>query len=569
MELTNTMSPVGSTLAIGKASGRKERAPRKTHGNLRLLVVASMMCLLPILTLGAFATLAHKSLLANARVEMREQAYSAQVTRFLNAVVAYQRYTTQGLSEDAITRRPLERITKEANTAVAAIDSASRTAGNELATTAQWQEIKKLWTQLSSLQGDEVLRAPDMHRALVRTLGDFSTTLAARRSELQAQRVEALQQQEMQARMIGGASIAVAALGLLMLATRLIGSTRRSKTHDAEAEEKKQRDDAAILRLMDELSVIASGDLTAQAAVTEDVTGAIADSVNVTVGQLQKVVRDINAASDKVAVATDQAQLTARRLIADATRQAEDIEAADVSVEMMTQSMSEVSQSANESADVARRSLASTERGSKAVQDSIDGMNEIRQQIQETAKRIKRLGESSQEIGEIVDVITDIAEQTNVLSLNAAIQAAAAGEAGRAFSVVAEEVQLLAERSADATTQIAGLVRAIQTDTLEAAAAMESSIQGVVEGARLSDTAGRSLHDIEAVTRDLAEMIQRIAVNTETQVVVAEEVRKIMRDVLQVTGNTTEGTQSATTSVTEIADQAQALKSSVAQFKVA
>ena len=196
-------------------------------------------------------------------------------------------------------------------------------------------------------------------------------------------------------------------------------------------------------------------------------------------------------------------------------------------------------------------------------------MNEIRQQIQETAKRIKRLGESSQEIGEIVDVITDIAEQTNVLSLNAAIQAAAAGEAGRAFSVVAEEVQLLAERSAEATTQIAGLVRVIQTDTLEAAAAMESSIQGVVEGARLSDTAGRSLREIETVTRDLTEMIQRIAVNTETQVVVAEEVRKIMRDVLQVTGSTTEGTQSATTSVTEIADQAMSLKSSVAQFKVA
>jgi twitching motility protein PilJ len=203
------------------------------------------------------------------------------------------------------------------------------------------------------------------------------------------------------------------------------------------------------------------------------------------------------------------------------------------------------------------------------VQNSIGGMNEIRQQIQETAKRMKRLGESSQEIGEIVDVITDIAEQTNVLALNAAIQAAAAGEAGRAFAVVAEEVQLLAERSGEATTQIAGLVRAIQGDALEAAAAMESSIQGVVEGARLSDTAGRSLKEIESVTRDLAEMIQRISVNTETQVVVAEEVRKIMRDVLDVTATTTEGTQAATTSVTDVAGQAQSLKSSVAQFKVA
>ena len=168
-----------------------------------------------------------------------------------------------------------------------------------------------------------------------------------------------------------------------------------------------------------------------------------------------------------------------------------------------------------------------------------------------------------------MDVITDIAEQTNVLALNAAIQAAAAGEAGRAFAVVAEEVQLLAERSGEATTQIAGLVRGIQGDALEAAAAMESSIQGVVEGARLSDTAGRSLKEIETVTRDLAEMIQRISVNTETQVVVAEEVRKIMRDVLDVTAATTEGTQAATTSVTDVAGQAQSLKSSVAQFKVA
>jgi len=569
MELTETINSLERQPASSKASGRNRKEQRKPLGDLKALAIVVVACLLPILALGAVAMLAQQASLANARAEIREQALGMQITRFVNAVMTYQRYTAQGLFRDLSVRGSLDRVTDEANAAVAAIDSANEVAGNELGTENQWNEVKNLWRQLSFVESDDAQRAPDLHRSLVKALGEFSITVAARRGELQEKRVQGLQRQELEARVIGSASAAIALLVLLVVGARMFGSARQRKSQAALAVANNQRDEAAILRMMDELSVIASGDLTAQTQVTEEITGAIADSVNVTVGQLKRVVRDINLASDKVTGATEQAQLTSRQLIADTIRQAEDIEAADVSVEMMTQSMSEVSQSANESADVARRSLASTERGSQAVQDSIGGMNEIRQQIQETAKRIKRLGESSQEIGEIVDVITDIAEQTNVLSLNAAIQAAAAGEAGRAFSVVAEEVQLLAERSAEATTQIAGLVRAIQTDTLEAAAAMESSIQGVVEGARLSDTAGRSLREIETVTRDLTEMIQRIAVNTETQVVVAEEVRKIMRDVLQVTGSTTEGTQSATTSVTEIADQAMSLKSSVAQFKVA
>jgi twitching motility protein PilJ len=362
--------------------------------------------------------------------------------------------------------------------------------------------------------------------------------------------------------------IGLALLGLLVFGLRLRRSIRARQSQVRRADEENRRNQAAILRLMEELAVIADGNLTAQTSVTEEITGAVADSINLTVSQLRKVVSNINQSAKAVNAATEQARDTARKQIAAATRQAQDIEAADVSVEMMTQSMGDMSSSAGHSVQVARQSLVMTERGSHAVQNSIEGMNAIRQRIQETSKRIKRLGESSQEIGEIVDVITDIAEQTNVLALNAAIQAAAAGEAGRAFAVVAEEVQLLAERSADATTQIASLVKTIQTDTQEAVAAMEGSIQGVVEGARLSDTAGQSLKEIEKVTANLAEMIESIAVSAETQSVVAEEVRNIMRDVLRVTGETTEGTQRSATSVGQVAELAQALKSSVAQFKV-
>jgi len=218
---------------------------------------------------------------------------------------------------------------------------------------------------------------------------------------------------------------------------------------------------------------------------------------------------------------------------------------------------------------VARQSLDTTERGAQAVQASVASMSQIRDQIQETSKRIKRLGESSLEIGEIVDLISDISEQTNVLALNAAIQAATAGEAGRGFTVVAEEVQRLAERSAEATKQIGGLVKTIQADTQEAVSAMENSTQGVVEGTKLSDAAGQALKEIEQVTRNLAELIQSIEVSTQMQVDIADEVRKLMGDVLAITRETTDGTHQTTHSMTELSRLTEQLRASVEQFKVA
>jgi len=218
---------------------------------------------------------------------------------------------------------------------------------------------------------------------------------------------------------------------------------------------------------------------------------------------------------------------------------------------------------------VARQSLQAAEEGLQAVQNAIGGMNSIRDQIQETSKRIKRLGESSQEIGEITELISDITEQTNVLALNAAIQAASAGEAGRGFSVVAEEVQRLAERSADATKQIAALVKAIQTDTHDAIGAMERSTQGVVEGAKLSDNAGTALTEIDQVSRRLAELIEQISNSTSREANLANVVAGNIQHIFAVTEQTGEGTRSTAAQVRELSKMAEELRQSVSRFKIA
>ena len=404
---------------------------------------------------------------------------------------------------------------------------------------------------------------------VIEQLDGLQGIISRRAGALLGDRVESLTRGRTASQGISAVFALLALLGMLVLGRNML---RRIKERQHEAEllaQQNQRNQDAILRLMDEMALIAHGDLTAQARVTEDITGSIADSVNVTVGELRKVVESINGASEQVTSATDEAQKIAARLLAAAQRQAQDIGEADSSVEKMTRSITEVSETAAESAEFARSSIATTERGTQAVKESISGMHEIRMQIQDTAKRIKRLGESTQEIGEIVDLISDITEQTNVLALNAAIQAASAGEAGRGFTVVAEEVQRLAERSGEATKQIAALVKTIQADTQEAVAAMERSTHGVVEGARLTDAAGQSLQEIEEITRSLAELMQSIASSTHDQVAVAEQVRSIMREVLGLTGETTDGTRRTASSVGQLAQLAQELKGSVTRFKVA
>ncbi|MGJ9417021.1 methyl-accepting chemotaxis protein [Massilia sp. CMS3.1] len=342
-----------------------------------------------------------------------------------------------------------------------------------------------------------------------------------------------------------------------------------AQTQEEEAKATNNQNQAAILRLMNELQEVADGDLTVHATVSEDITGAIADSVNYTVEELRTLVQRVTTTAEQVTLASTEAQTISTGLLGATEQQSREIEEASSTVLRMAGEITDVSTSANESADVARQSVAAAEQGATAVQNAILGMHEIREQIQETSKRIKRLGESSQEIGEITELISDITEQTNVLALNAAIQAASAGEAGRGFSVVAEEVQRLAERSGDAAKQIGALVRTIQTDTHDAAAAMEKSTQGVVEGARLSDAAGAALADISRISNRLAELIQGISFATGLQATSANGVAHNMQHILSVTQHTQAGTEQTAQSIRQLAVLAQELKNSVSRFRVA
>ena len=334
------------------------------------------------------------------------------------------------------------------------------------------------------------------------------------------------------------------------------------------SEKENRRNQKAILRLLDDMGSFADGDLTVRAAVTEDITGAIADSINYTIEELHILVEGINKASTQVAEASGQAQNVSSELLVAAQKQSENIEETTIAVLGIAESIGNVSKSAAESAQVARRSLAAAEKGTVAVRDSSVGMNEIRTHIQETAKRIKRLGENSQEIGEIVGLISDLTEMTNVLALNAAIQAASAGDAGRGFTVVAQEVQRLAERSAEATKQISALVKTTQSDTQEAVAAMEKSTFEVVEGGKLSDATGQALEEIEQVTNNLAQLIAGISGATHAQAQAADQVVRNMEEILKITRQTTNGTTQTTTSIKQISGFVAELKASVSNFKI-
>lgn len=372
------------------------------------------------------------------------------------------------------------------------------------------------------------------------------------------------------------AAVVLGAVGFLRLYVRnqaLRAQQAEAQRREAEAQEREAKrvndaNQAAILRLMNELQTVAEGDLTQQATVTEEITGAIADSVNYTVEELRSLVANVQGTAERVNQTTSQVETTSTELLAASTEQLHEIRETGEAVLRMASRINQVSAQAQQTAEVARQSLNAASTGRQAVSDTIGGMNAIREQIQETSKRIKRLGESSQEIGEITELISDITEQTNVLALNAAIQAASAGEAGRGFSVVAEEVQRLAERSADATRQIAALVKTIQTDTQDAVAAMEHSTQGVVQGARLSDAAGSALADIDRVTRELSVLIDQISGEARAEAESANVVAANIQHIFAVTEQTGEGTRSTARMVHELARTADALRQSVERFKI-
>ena len=428
-------------------------------------------------------------------------------------------------------------------------------------------------TILSNLQG--LVSAREAQSAVVSDSEPLREKLEALQQRLSADAGVGL----VQLAVLGGLALIVLLSGIGIARVALLDSRQRqqqaeqqqreARLQEQEAKRINDANQAAILRLMNELQNLANGDLTQEATVTEDITGAIADSVNYTVEELRLLVGSVQKTASQVVDTTTQVDNTSAQLLAISTEQLREIRATGQAILDMAQRITEVSAQAQSSAEVANQSLLSAEQGQKAVQDTIGGMNAIRDQMQETSKRIKRLGESSQEIGEITELISDITEQTNVLALNAAIQAASAGEAGRGFSVVAEEVQRLAERSGEATRQIATLVRTIQTETQDTVAAMERATLGVVEGARLSDSAGAALAEIHSVSRRLAQLIDEISKTTQHEASLANEVADDIQHIFVVTEQTGEGTRSTAEQVRELARMAQELRQSVTRFRIA
>jgi twitching motility protein PilJ len=357
----------------------------------------------------------------------------------------------------------------------------------------------------------------------------------------------------------------VALASLVLLGMRFV---RDAKGRQAEAETANNRNQQAIMRLLDEMGNLADGDLSVNVTVTEDFTGAIADSINYTVEALRGLVTRIHTTSAQVSSSAEQTRSVTTGLATASEVQARQIENASAAINSMADSIAQVSVEALDLAKSATQSVDTAHSGGEAVRRTIQGMDAIRSQIQETSKRIKRLGESSQEIGDIVELITDIADQTNILALNASIQAAMAGEAGRGFAVVADEVQRLAERAGDATRQIEALVKTIQTDTNEAVISMENSTAGVVNGAKLAQDAGTALDEIERASQDLAGLIRNISGAAGRQASAASELTGTMRAISDITARTTHGTGEAAQAIGNLAGLVNELRGSVAGFKL-
>ncbi len=367
-------------------------------------------------------------------------------------------------------------------------------------------------------------------------------------------------------------SLTTAAIGLAIMVSMVwilvysfLSAERRQAKIVAKSNNKNQ---AAILKLLDEMSSLADGDLTVQASVTEDITGAIADSVNFAIEQLRELVKGIKFTAQEVAGSAMTTRSSTSELAKASAAQAEQVGAATKTVQEMAESFDTMAKRSSESSELARESVEIAHTGGKKVRETIDGMDTIREQIQGTSKRIKRLGESTQEIGDIVELINGFAEQTNVLALNAAIQAASAGGAGKGFAVVADEVQQLAESATNSTRRIESLVQTIQTDTFEAVVSMESTISEVVGGAQLAEDAGTALEHIERVSNDLSKLIASISDEAHQQSANATDISELMKSVQKLSIQASKGSALAAQSVEELAELVMQLSDSVTDFKL-
>jgi twitching motility protein PilJ len=358
------------------------------------------------------------------------------------------------------------------------------------------------------------------------------------------------------------AAVAVAACMLIYWLTRDVRSAAEKNRLQ------NNRNQEAILKLLDEISNLAQGDLTVKATVSEEITGAIADSINYAIEALRELVVTINKTAVTLDGSARQALASAGHLAKASVQQSKQVTAASESAAEMAMSVEEVSGNAERSSDVARHSVDIAHKGSDAVRRTIDGMNTIRETIQETSKRIKRLGESSQEIGNIVELITDLAEQTNILAFNASIEASRAGDAGRGFAVVADEVQRLAERAAHATKQIDLLVRTIQADTNEAVVSMERSTTDVVGGALLAENAGAALEEIEQVSHQIASLVQNISASARQQSESAKNIAHNMQVLREISAQTADNSAATSTSIGKLAQLSGLMRKSVAGFRL-
>lgn len=333
---------------------------------------------------------------------------------------------------------------------------------------------------------------------------------------------------------------------------------------------RKERDQmqAAVMKLLAEVSGVAEGDLTVEAEVTEDVTGAVADSFNLMIGQLRQIIGQVQAASRQISMAVSELRDVTENLASGSDDQAAQAVEASVAIEEMAASIHYVSENASSSAAVAEQARVNAEHGTRAVTRTIEGMKAVRDQVQETAKRIKRLGESSQEIGEIVQLIGDIGDRTSILALNASIQAAMAGEAGRGFAIVADEVERLADRATEATKRAGMLVKATQGETAEVMTAMEDTTREVINRSNIANEAGVALGEIQGVSNRLAELLQAISDAAQQQARGSEQVAKSMNEMSAVTRNTAAGTKQTAAAINSLGLLVDNLNAIVTRFKL-
>ena len=432
-------------------------------------------------------------------------------------------------------------------------------------------EAAKLFRSVNDHVAEIIELAPGVLPAMEATGG---VTAASDALDVATSKLAAAYDSDQYATMFGPIRIGptlVSVLGLLAIVWLLMlgfALLRDARTRAQQADQQNLRNQAAIRRLLDEMVDLSDGDLTIEATVTEDITGAIADSVNQAVEEMRTLVTTINETSVRVSASAQETRGTALSLEEASDHQRNQIEKASQTVKAMSQAMKQMAEESTKSAEIAQQSVDIAAAGGSTVRRTISGMDNIREQIQETSKRIKRLGESSQEIGNIVELIEDIADQTNILALNAAMQAAMAGESGRGFAVVADEVQRLAERSANATKQIDALVKTIQADTNEAVSSMESSTSEVVGGAKLAEDAGEALQRIEQVSQEIAGVTQTMAARLQQQSQEAGSIDETMSVVQGITSQTSEGTEQTTQSIETLAQMAEQLRQTVARFKL-